>query len=757
MHKIGTKILQHKHKIMMANIDNTKHTPVVVTTPKKKQNRPTRCINCKCHQFLSDNNITSSVESDIQTDILVNWLSNGASNSNEVNEKKTATKSCPNRLHASIVILNTIRDACRPYLESSTAPQQASTTVGFSPTRSSSLKNNSSSNVNTKDVQPNFNDNQVTYEDSFPSLSSSIPSTAAPTVLVGRKKNKSPKKSSTTNQSVASTSVPTSSTPTLLVGRKKSKGIKNGTSHHQSTQKSASNSMNNSSLKGSPKAKKRIKPITISLSTGVDSAFAVPSTSEFKSLAIQGNISSLPSQATTQQIATTNDDDHILPKIQSTSPSNIVGTEIDMGESNKVGRTLNPDDLQKLKRLVRIYSTIIRSHLAPSLLLEIHLLVRLLSLSTSRLKTLDETVTNTTPQAYCDLFQSEVACRTFAAETFTSLEGVIINMGHETMKLFVALPALQKHCPELCMKLQDIIDTGNSELLFETDQKALGSNTNTPHLTLPFDHARDSRHNYRSPDLSRQFKEREELRDSFVRQLRSFQDVRGKLMEHEQAEKCINSIRYESREMLKKMSSGNILWFVNFFCDLLCQIGNTPISETDSEVLKQIGDKKRLQKLHMRFTSKSGQTNKSSRKLRIDQKGGSSSNTKTTPDQSFAIGHQEFFFIFLQAGDSYKFNVHMKRRLAQLITEMSAVNETKGLCEHISKTQMLAKFLGMLVFSPNWDMSVNNPNSVIDHNNNSAVNSFPIDVKKCIVTAWKQYRLVVVIPWAVQYLRMMRW
>jgi len=750
---------------MMANVKNTKHTPLVVTTPKKKPNRPTRCINCKCHQFQSDNSITSSIESDIQTDILVDWLSNGASNSNEVNEKKTATKPCPNRLHASIVILNTIRDACRPYLESSTSPQQASTTVGFSPTRSSSLNN---SKVNNKSVQPNFNNNQVTYEDSFPSLSSSLPSTTTvePTMLVGRKKNKSPKKSTTTTQSAASTSVPSSTTPTLLVGRKKSKVTKNDTkqilngsnSISQSITKGTTNNMN-SSLKGSPKAKKRIKPITISLSTGVDSAFAVPSTNDFKPLAIQGNIASLPSQATTQQIATTDDDDHILPKIQSTSPTNIVGTEIDMGESNKVGTTLNPDDLQKLKRLVRIYSTIIRSHLAPSLLLEMHLLVRLISLSrSSRLKTLDETTTTTTQQTnYCDLFQSEIACRTFAAETFTSLEGVIINMGHETIKLFVALPALQKQCPDLCMKLQDIIDTGNSELLFETDQKALGSNTNTPHLTLPFDHARDSRHNYRSPDLSRQFKEREELRDSFVRQLRSFQDVRGKLMEHEQAEKCISSIRYESREMLKKMSSGNILWFVNFFCDLLCQIGNTPITETDSEVLKQIGDKKRLQKLHMRFTSKSGQTNKSSRKLRIDQKGGSSSNTKTTPDQSFAIGHQEFFFIFLQAGDSYKFNVHMKRRLAQLITEMSSVNETKGLCEHISKTQMLAKFLGMLVFSPNWDMSVNTPNSVIDHNNNSAVNSFPIDVKKCIVTAWKQYRLVVVIPWAVQYLRMMRW
>ena len=157
----------------------------------------------------------------------------------------------------------------------------------------------------------------------------------------------------------------------------------------------------------------------------------------------------------------------------------------------------------------------------------------------------------------------------------------------------------------------------------------------------------------------------------------------------------------------------------------------------------------------MRFTSKSGQTNKSSRKLRIDQKGTSSS-AKTMPQQSFT-GHQEFFFLFLQAGDSYKFNMHMKRRLAQMITEMSAVNATKGLCEHISKTQMLAKFLGLLVFSSNWDFSDDNSSSdsIVEHEEVS--NLSPINVKNCIESAWKHFRLIVVIPWVVQYLGMMKW
>ena len=742
---------------------NDKQSPLLTPPKKKKQHHNrARCHNCTCQQFQSDNAVISAVDSGEKTDVLVKWLSGSISSNSDDNkgEKKMGTpsakKQCPHRLQASIAILNAIRDACRPYLESPVAPAPVSPTSGSSPTR------NGNSNVQ----QPNFNTYQVTtYEDSFPSLSSNISSTAQPTMLVSRKKNKGAAKN--LPQSVLSK--PATDKPTLLIGRKKNKGpnkdsTKQLSKHGNVTSNGIAKSIKTTEIgfgtagEGkvpAPKAKKRIKPVTIS--TGTTAFSPISNNNAFKSLKIEGNISSLPSQETTEVLAmeSANQSEKKPPIVISAgniSPS-MVGTTIVMNEFNSVSTIINPNNLLKLKRLVSIYSTILRSHLAPSLLLELHLLVRLVSLSgnSHTLKTLDESGDHQQP--FSDIFQSEKSCRVFAAETFDALENIIVNIGHETIKLFLALPSLQRQCPELCNTLQDIIYAGNSELIFESDQKALGSNTNTPHLTLPFDHARDSRHNYRSPDLGRQFKEREQLRDTFLYQLRAFQDVRGKLMEHEQAEKRVGSIKHESREMLKNMSPGNTLWFVNFFCDLLCQIGLVPITETDTEVLKQIGDKKRLQKLHMRFTSKSGQTNKSSRKLRIDQKG-QSSNANNTPEQSFTErGHQEFFFLFLQAGDSYKFNIHMKRRLAQMITEMSAVNDTKGLCEHISKTQMLAKFLGMLVFSPNWNVSSCSVQAEVEDTTNLA----PINIKECIEIAWKQMRLVVVIPWVVQYLRMMKW
>jgi hypothetical protein len=142
--------------------------------------------------------------------------------------------------------------------------------------------------------------------------------------------------------------------------------------------------------------------------------------------------------------------------------------------------------------------------------------------------------------------------------------------------------------------------------------------------------------------------------------------------------------------------------------------------------------------------------------LSIEQKHTSNSDN-SLPKQRF-LGHQEFFALFLNAGDSYRFNTHLKRRLAQLVIEMTAVTDIKGLCQHITKTMMLAKFLGLLVFSPNWSIteggSLEAKAEVIPLSNHEAP---PIDLKEQIQKAWREYRLVIVIPWVVEFLKMATW
>ena len=665
---------------------------------------------CPCQHFQSDDEkiLSLTIKSDSKANALISWLA-GTSGGNSDND--SISYRCKDRLRASITILNAIRDACRPFLENINVNTDSNTQ-----TATRSINKASTAKIKTVNCQPS-----VTYEDSFPPLSfTSAASSPAPTLLVGRKKKKGQKNlaqqnihlqpgytqdNATHEDSFSPPSISSATdVPTVLVGRKKKKKNiqrKDGKSHNEvsvgnfNTDKTfATNRTNRNDLHdSSPKS---------------------------------GNIMS---SLSSQKVSETQND-------TSTSKSLV---------NESVREHIEKD---QLKRLAAIYCAIVESHLAPFILLELHLLMRLISLSDTMVKSKSKT-TNNNSHVLAEIFHSEACCIFFVSEALSSLEGMIIKVGYETIKMLVILPALQLHCPKLIAALRDTLEKDKTTLIFETGQTALGSDSKTPHLTLPFDYERDSRHNYRSVDLSRLFKEREELRDSFLYQLRAFQEVRGKLVGNEESENVISSIKREVTDIMKNVSPGNLEWFVNFFCDLLLQIGLLPVGETDSEVLKQITDKKRLQKLHMRFTSKSGLKNKSSRKLSLDHK--NSSINQASPEQSFQ-GHQEFFFIVLQAGDSYRFSTHLKRTLALSISEMSAMNETKGLCLRISKLQLIAKFLGLLVFGPNWGMTSEEQVCISDTNSLS-----PLDLKARITSSWNDYRLVIDIPWIVKFLSMMRW
>ncbi len=514
-------------------------SPLVVT-PTKKEPRHKSCPFelCPCQDFQPDTAATAAIESDVQAGTLISWLS-GAAVRKIVDERvKNPPHLCPNRVHTSIAILNAIRDSCRLYLENSAT----------SPDAGASSSPNGDMHAHLSLIE------KTTYEDSFPSLPS-ISSDSPPTLLVGRKKSKS-----------------------LKIGVKMSHRPKH-------TNNQTSNSWNATKSETAVDNQSQKDVIATTPSGNATTASAPPSTS---STQIQQSFASL-----------TVTDSESMPRYP--KPSNHCSTddEISTNDSKKVTNEsaiyagVDTFDLQKLDRLVLIYCAILRSQLAPSLLLELHLLLRLISLSDTNCTR--KTTNAHKIQPYDEIFQCEQSCRDFAAKTLADLESVIVNFGHETLKMLVAFPALQTCCRGLCMTMQDIIDAGKSALIFDTDRKALGHNTNTPHLTLPFDHARDSRHNYRSAQMNLIFKQREELRDSFLFQLRAFQDIRGRLLEQEEAEKNIVSLQHASREILSSVSPRNTLWFVNFVCDLLLQTGLAPITETDSEVLQKIGDKKRLQ------------------------------------------------------------------------------------------------------------------------------------------------------------------
>jgi len=101
-----------------------------------------------------------------------------------------------------------------------------------------------------------------------------------------------------------------------------------------------------------------------------------------------------------------------------------------------------------------------------------------------------------------------------------------------------------------------------------------------------------------------------------------------------------------------------------------------------------------------------------------------------------------------------------------------ALSKGGGLEQRIAKLQLLAKFLGVLIFSPNWNLigSRSQDLSGVGGDTNTALASAMdearmhmdctvpiIPLKKFIEDGWKNLHLVVVIPWVVEFLHMARW
>lgn len=128
------------------------------------------------------------------------------------------------------------------------------------------------------------------------------------------------------------------------------------------------------------------------------------------------------------------------------------------------------------------------------------------------------------------------------------------------------------------------------------------------------------------------------------------------------------------------------------------------------------------------------------------------------PDQFFT-GHQEFFYMFITSNDSYKFSCHLKRRLKWLLLTLNSKEEERSSVEYVSKMQLLAKFLGMLEFSPNWYL---NPEAEKINSTSSYSKALKeieplLPIFEFVEDAWRNRNLFTLVPWVLSFLEMMIW
>jgi hypothetical protein len=83
--------------------------------------------------------------------------------------------------------------------------------------------------------------------------------------------------------------------------------------------------------------------------------------------------------------------------------------------------------------------------------------------------------------------------------------------------------------------------------------------------------------------------------DTFLSQLRAFQQMRITTMDPAQIQRASDQIKVSLVRMKSNLLPSNISWFVEFFTELLIQIGLIPMQELDDDIIKNVADNHRLQ------------------------------------------------------------------------------------------------------------------------------------------------------------------
>lgn len=525
------------------------------------QNDASSVTTCPCQEFGTVQAIRSALDSEERTLALVTWLSDHTKTDHgrRVSCQPRENLRCVRRVSVSFSILNGIRDACRPFLEPVATKQGAAETL-------------------------------PTYEASFPALPSSSSSVEP---MVAPKKPK--KKIVLTDKSRIRSE--------FAWGNNAQGNISTlpSTEPIRTTDDwPAMSTSNNSTLeKGTTeKAKRRICPTPVSAwrpaARGNMSTLSSTDPVSIQKMADFRKVT----QSSEWPVKMASDGNHNSTKIFQHAAIKSMPLS-DQHNNSKQSGTMSSQDNSTCDRtmerhnLARIYSELIRCHLVPSSALELHLMVRLLTAKD------DDTAISTDLDGkgsivFGALFASASHCRSFAVDVLTRVTYILRNLHLDIIVGFTMCPPFAELLPHVTKELRAIVEHRRETLLSEVDVVSIAGSTQIPLLTLPFDHDRDSRHNYKSREEVAIYKNREESRDAFLYQLRAFQNVRGKVLDAVQAERSIDRIRAASKNVIHGLLKTNMPWFTQMFCDLLVQIGLVPMEETDKELLN-ITDKDKLQ------------------------------------------------------------------------------------------------------------------------------------------------------------------
>jgi hypothetical protein len=132
--------------------------------------------------------------------------------------------------------------------------------------------------------------------------------------------------------------------------------------------------------------------------------------------------------------------------------------------------------------------------------------------------------------------------------------------------------------------------------------------------------------------------------------------------------------------------------------------------------------------------------------------------------QVYFSGYQEFFFIFLHSADNYNLSIHLRNRMVATIIDLSSNHSTSKLERRLTNLQLFARFLGFLIFSPNWHdnkidlKKLNHDSKVVAISNGlHQLESLGLVITEMVEESWTKGHSILVIPWVIELLKMSKW
>ena len=463
---------------------------------------------------------------------------------------------CIHRVGAAYFILNAIRDGCREFLEQDILQSKESVRtrrLGKETIIHTSTSTSTSTNTGKQLSTNNVTVSMPGYNDTFPSLGSTSQSQSqAQNILKPRKKIKPQNISAQLLSTVTKQNAQPSGNYANTVGS------------------SSSNSKSNSLDVGKKKVKRRIRPAPVApaqqspwgnigvLQTNLSASSTWPKTktisknlistktttskdpmaramsnnytSPFKSNKKQNvplHVSSIKAKKpillgdSTEQINMPRKPkvEEVMPmseRIDSATSSLRAASLEDMSETPD-RPPLSGSSKSLLDNTVNAYCTIIKSQLAPSIALEVQLMLRLLCICGEDKKEVDKNGI-ATATGLKKLFSTNSVCRHFAIEVLQNLDNLIVNFDRDILLSLLGIKSFVNQLPQIAKSIEHSLESQRNAMLTKgnygtgNEGTSLVASSQSTILTMPFQEKRDSRHNYRSRDQTSMYNNREQCR-----------------------------------------------------------------------------------------------------------------------------------------------------------------------------------------------------------------------------------------------------